>query len=156
METFELPLHDLHPGFTVQGMEIMLFTSANHLNEIVVTGYPVKGRLVLGGISALTCDKIDNENDLPHVVRHDPEVFPNPSVDRLTIVHRSEQRGQLTARLFDATGKVVCEWPERPYVAGKQEITLPLRGARLIPGNYILRWIDGAGQSFSQVVTYGW
>src|SRR5690606_37865046 len=77
------------------------------------------------------------------------EVVPNPSRGAATVALTVPEPGEVRVALYDVLGRRVAVLYEGPLAAGRYEI--PLDGARLPPGVYVVRLTVGGETALARV-----
>ncbi|MEM1357850.1 MAG: carboxypeptidase-like regulatory domain-containing protein [Bacteroidota bacterium] len=130
------------------------------LQEIVVIGYPAICCQIVSCCSCVTliADCFGSpKKEISQQPQIDPfatsistiNVFPNPFISELHLELTAQQVNTLAAQLYDINARLVTNWPSLPVAKGTSVTTLRIMDKRLVPGHYLLRLVDKAGNSRS-------
>lgn len=129
------------------------------LQEVVVVGY---GFTLCRMSTCCNCvtsiDCFETKNGIQNLARavetpadrfalsvSEVKVFPNPFVSELHLGLTVLEAGEIEATLYDMKGRQVANWSKLSLVEGESTTTLRINDKRLVPGNYVLRLSDEAG-----------
>lgn len=98
---------------------------------------------------ALSSDPLGN----PAFELFDFNVFPNPTAEQLTLSFLTDAPGEISIRLWDATGKLVRSIREgQLYPAGTHQIQMNI--STLAAGSYIVEFSSGNRKSSRRIVKF--